>query len=166
MHNADFYITKLELKPHPEGGYYREIYRGDELISKGLPERFEGNRSLYSSIYFLLKKNDFSAFHILKADEIWHFYCGSTILLHILNHNGDLETVRLGKEIEKGEHFKYCVRAGLYFAAELKDKSSFGLAGCTVAPGFDFKDFAFGDTIDLTENYPEHKELIERLSTK
>jgi len=164
MKNAEYYIHKLDLKPHPEGGYFREIYRSDETISDGLPERFIGKRYLYSSIYFLLKEKDYSAFHILKADEIWHFYCGSAILLHILNHNGELETVSLGKDIEKSEHFKYCVKAGQYFAAEVKDKSSFGLAGCTVTPGFDFKDFAFGDTIDLIENYPEHKELIERLS--
>ena len=164
MQNADYYIRKLDLKPHPEGGYFSEIYRSSEAVSGGLPERFDGKRSLYSSIYFLLNKKDFSAFHILKADEIWHFYCGSAILLHILKHNGELETVKLGNDIEKREHFKYCIKAGQYFAAEVKDKSSFGLVGCTVAPGFDFKDFAFGEKNLLINKYPADKELIERLT--
>ena len=74
---ADYWIDKLELLSHPEGGFYKEIYRSDEAISAdALPERYKGERSFSTSIYFLLRENEFSAFHRLQSDEIWHFYSG------------------------------------------------------------------------------------------
>ena len=79
MHKADDLIKLLELKPHPEGGYYRETYRSDEVI-ENLPERYKGpSRNAGTAIYFLLKGDQFSAFHKLQSDEIWHFYEGSSL---------------------------------------------------------------------------------------
>lgn len=79
MLNARQWIERLELIKHPEGGYYKETYRAEETIAKNhLPERFSGNRSFSTAIYFLLKEGDFSAFHRIKQDELWHFYDGSS----------------------------------------------------------------------------------------
>lgn len=81
------YLTeKLQLQEHPEGGYFKEVYRSNEQIPKNaLPDRFAGERSFGTSIYFMLTSDSFSAFHKINQDEIWHFYEGSTIELHMLN---------------------------------------------------------------------------------
>jgi predicted cupin superfamily sugar epimerase len=73
--DAAYWITKLELKAHPEGGYYRQTYKADLVLAKRcLPPEFRGARSVSSAIYFLLEEQDFSAFHRLRSDEVWHFY--------------------------------------------------------------------------------------------
>ena len=78
--NAKDWIKKLELQPHPEGGYFKEVYRSDELASKeALPDSFGGDRNFSTAIYFLLEAHDFSAFHRIKSDEIWHFYSGTSL---------------------------------------------------------------------------------------
>jgi predicted cupin superfamily sugar epimerase len=161
---AEIIIKALKLKKHPEGGYFSETYRSNETLEKDLHERYEGKHSLYTSIYFLLSENDFSAFHILKSDEIWHFYSGTTLDIHIINPDGTLETVSLGKKYESGENFQYLIKAGQYFAAEVQDKASFALVGCTVSPGFEYSDFELCKKQELIEKFSAHKELIERLS--
>ena len=85
---AKYYIDKLKLIPHPEGGYYKEIYRSGEFISiKGLPKRYNSKRVFSTSIYFLLEGKQISRFHRLKSDEVWHFYDGNPVVLYILNNN-------------------------------------------------------------------------------
>ena len=98
MNTADLYIEKLKLIPHPEGGYYREVYRSDESIKqKELPKRYSGNHSFSTSIYFLLKGEQKSYSHKLKSDEVWHFYDRSSVKLFIINEDGKLSKIILGK---------------------------------------------------------------------
>ncbi len=157
-------IDYLQLKPHPEGGWYRESYRSDEEIPEnGLPERYSGKRSFGTAIYFMLEKSDFSAFHRVKSDEIWHYYAGSSVIIHQISSDGKYISVQLGSDIESGQQFQYTVPAGRWFAAEISC-GAFSLVGCTVAPGFDFTDFEMADREILLKNYPEHSILICRLT--
>ena len=158
-------IKKLQLIEHPEGGYYREVYRSDLSITEdALPVGFTGDRSYATSIYYLLPSDSFSAFHRIKQDEIWHFYMGSRLLLHIISPEGEYTVVRVGSELEQGDHLQYVVPALSWFAAEVDRDHSFALVGCTVAPGFDFRDFELGSREDLIKSFPGHKELIERFT--
>jgi predicted cupin superfamily sugar epimerase len=87
---AKKYIQKLQLKSHPEGGYYKEIYRAGELILPDhLPKRYKESRAFSTSIYFLLEGNQFSSFHRLKSDELWHFYDGSTLIIYTIDEKGE-----------------------------------------------------------------------------
>ncbi len=160
MKTANYWIEKLELLPHPEGGYYKEVYRStEEVVAELLPLQRTGVRSINTAIYYLLEKENFSAFHRIKSDEIWHFYDGEPIVIYVLDKNGKLEELLLDKD-----NPMQIVPKNTWFAAELKDKNSFALLGCTVAPGFDFKDFEMGEKSQLIKAYPEHKECIERLA--
>jgi uncharacterized protein len=163
--NADYWINHLDLTRHPEGGFFREVYRSEEIItSSSLPERFSGNRNFSSSIYYLLRSGEFSSFHKIKSDEIWHFYNGSAIILHVIAPGGAYSKILLGKNVKDGECLQYAVPFGHWFSAEVKDTGSFSLAGCTVAPGFDFADSEMGTRKHLIELFPFHFELIERLA--
>ena len=161
---AQYLREKLDLSELPgEGGYYKETYRSDKTII--LPSETDGERSISTSIYYLLDGTQFSAFHRLKSDEIWHFYIGSSITLYIINKMENLSEVKLGSNIEKGELFQIQVRAESWFAATVNDISSYALIGCTVSPGFDYLDFELGDRKKLIERYPQHKSIIEKLTT-
>jgi predicted cupin superfamily sugar epimerase len=161
------WIEKLGLIPHPEGGFYKEVYRSDETIAKSaLPERYGGDRKFSTSIYYLLRGKDFSAFHKLKSDEIWHFYYGSSLIVHIFDSDGKYEQKNLGVNFEKEEEPQLVILRGSIFAAEVSDKNSFTLIGCTVAPGFDFADFELCKQEELLELYPDYSALIKRLTRK
>ncbi|MCK5456611.1 MAG: cupin domain-containing protein, partial [Melioribacteraceae bacterium] len=135
------WISKLNLKPHPEGGFYSEVYRSDEiLLSTAIGDRYAGSRTVSTSIYFLLTENQFSAFHKIKSDELWHFYDGAAIKLYLISEDGKLEIKKLGININENEVPQITIPKNIWFAAEPIDKESFTLVGCTVAPGFDFKD--------------------------
>ena len=163
MTTADYWIKKLGLKQHPEGGYFKETYRSSEVILKdALPARFNGDRAFSTCIYFLLDKNQHSKFHAIQQDEVWHFYEGSSLTLHVIDRKGDYYTRQLGREIEHGDRFQAVVRAGCWFAAAVNDRQAYTLVGCTVAPGFDFADFKLADRDRLSNLYPEHKDIIEK----
>jgi len=167
MKSAKYWIEKLELIPHPEGGYFKEAFRSEEGISKtALPERYTSGRNYYSSIYFLLKNDDISAFHRLKSDEVWHHYEGCSVELHVLSEGGGYKLLKLGKDLENGETPQVKMKKGDWFGAELRDKSRYALTGCTVAPAFEYEDFEFGRKSELLKEYPEQKEVIERLGIK
>ncbi len=164
MITVDNWVEHLQLKKHPEGGYYSEVYRSLEEISRSaLPERFGGNRSFSTSIYYLLEGNDFSAFHCILSDETWHFYAGSPLKLYIIDTEGELITVYISNEIKPNHYLQYTVPFECWFAAELEDKSKYALLGCTVSPGFDFRDFHLGEKAQLHLKYPNQGEVIERL---
>jgi predicted cupin superfamily sugar epimerase len=163
---ADHIIEKFNLIEHPEGGYFTEKFRSHEKINKGLPERFQGGHSLYTSIYFLLKGNDISAFHILKSDEIWHFYEGTTLLIHTILNDGFVNTVRLGRKYNKDDVFQHLIKAGTYFCAEVEDKSSYSFVGCTVSPGFEYSDFTLCKRNELLNLYPQNKDLILKFTSE
>ena len=135
-------IEKLGLEPHPEGGYFRETYRSSGVIRQdSLGPSFEGERNYATCIYFLLTSNDFSAFHRIKQDEIWHFYDGSPIRLHVIAPSGEYTYHLVGREIDQGERPQLVVPAGFWFAAEVVNENAFSLVGCTVSPAFRFEGF-------------------------
>src|SRR5262245_14881759 len=139
MSSARHWIDSLQLKPHPEGGYYRETYRCAEVIPRaGLPARFSGPRSLCTAIYFLLQGEDFSALHTIKQDEVWHFYDGAALTVHVIDPEGCYSTLQVGRDVAAGQVLQGVVPAGCLFGATVSDPASYSLVGCTVAPGFDF----------------------------
>ena len=165
--DAGFWIKHLELTTHIEGGWYREVYRSPILLPhQQLQPSFPGDRNLSTHIFFLLRANAYSAFHRIRSDELWHFYTGDPIVVYELTGDGQLERHVLGPDIEKGQSLFWVVKAGRWFGSELLPGGSFGLVGCTVAPGFDFADFELADKNELLKMYPEHIELINRLAAK
>jgi uncharacterized protein len=163
--NAQYWIDRLGLGPHPEGGHYRVTYTADlKIPQNALPSSFHGERSASTAIYFLLDGKDFSAFHRIASDELWHFYAGSTLAVYVIDTEGHLSELLLGGRAEAGEVFQAAVPAGCWFASRVKDATGFALVGCTVAPGFDFADFALAHRAELTETYPAHEQLIASLT--
>ena len=167
MKPATYWIEKYNLLPHPEGGYYAETYRSSESVDKGaLPERFTGNRSFSTGIYFLLGKENFSAFHRIKADEMWHFYAGDALDIFVIYpESGQLEIIKLGSNPDNGETFQAVVPAGTWFGSRPAAGSDYCLVGCTVAPGFDFEDFEMADREILIDLFPQHKKMIQELTS-
>jgi uncharacterized protein len=123
-------IARLELKPHPEGGHYRETFRD--------PRGDAGGRSLSTAIYFLLARGERSHWHRIDAVEVWHYYAGSALDLQIADDRGR-RTVRIGPDLATGEVPQAIVPARAWQAAETT--GDWTLVGCTVAPGFDFAGF-------------------------
>ncbi|GAA4727441.1 cupin domain-containing protein [Flavisolibacter ginsenosidimutans] len=157
-------IRQLNLNPHPEGGFYKEVYRAKGTIKEqALPSSFGGERNYSTSIYYLLQKGDYSAFHRIKSDELWHFYAGGTLLIHCLSKESGYTCLQLGNNFAKGESFQFVVPAGAWFAAEPAVDTPFTLAGCTVSPGFDFSDFEMANKESLLQQFPHHKAIINRL---
>jgi predicted cupin superfamily sugar epimerase len=162
---AGDWIGKLRLEPHPEGGYFRETYRSSVTIAReALPAGFAGGRAASTAIYFLLEGKDFSAFHRLRSDEMWHFYEGDPLIVHVIEPDGKYSSVLLGRDLDAGQVLQAVVPAGCWFASHVADWNSFALVGCTVAPGFDFADFEMGKREELVRAYPRHRGLIERLA--
>jgi len=157
--NANYYITNLNLEKHPEGGYFKEIYRSDEIIS--IDNR---KRNVGTSIYYLLESRDVSHFHRLKSDEIFHYHDGSPLEIYILDADGELTRKVLGLDVKKGECPQIIISRGSIFGAEVIKKNSFTLVGCTVFPGFSFEDFELLDRRYLINQYPDHEELISKLT--
>lgn len=136
MLSAEYWIRHLELQRHPEGGFFRETYRASLAIPQSaLPDTFGGSRSASTAIYFLLAGDDFSALHRLAADEVWHFYLGSALLVHSIDPEGKYSVVKLGENPEAGEQFQCVAPAGHWFGCCLKRPDTYALVGCTVAPG-------------------------------
>ncbi|MGA8310310.1 MAG: cupin domain-containing protein [Terriglobales bacterium] len=163
--DAKYWIDTLGLIAHPEGGYYRETYRSSLSIPReALPARFNGPRLVSTAIYFLLDGENFSAFHRLQSDEMWHFYTGGALTVHVIAANGSYSELQIGSDAEAGESLQAVVEAGCWFASRVRDPESFALVGCTVAPGFDFEDFELGKRSQLIKLYPQHGELIEQLT--
>ncbi len=167
MKDVENIIKNLQLQPHPEGGYFKETYRSNGFITEeNLGSDFSGTRNYATSIYFLLTSNSFSAFHRIQQDEIWHFYKGSPIKLHIISNEGIHTTVIIGNDFDKGQVPQYIVKAKDWFAAEVVKNNAYTLVGCTVSPGFDFKDFELPKRNTLISQFPHHKALIEKLTNQ
>jgi uncharacterized protein len=165
MTTAAEWIERLGLVPHPEGGHYREVYRSAEVLpAAALPPRFGGDRACCTAIYFLLQGQDFSALHRIKQDEVWHFYDGGALTVHMIDGAGACSAIRLGRHLDAGEEPLGVVPAGRLFGASVSDGRSWSLVGCTVAPGFDFADFEMPGRAELCRLYPQHRALIERLT--
>ncbi|EDP69975.1 hypothetical protein FBALC1_10597 [Flavobacteriales bacterium ALC-1] len=158
-------ISILDLKPHPEGGFFKETYRSKgEIDESSLENGYEGKRNYSTCIYFLLTSENFSAFHRIRQDEIWHFYYGSPINLHIISESGRYINHAIGIDIKKGEVPQFIVPGGSWFAAEVVNQNSHSLIGCTVSPGFSFEDFELKSRDELISLFPDKKEIISRLT--
>jgi predicted cupin superfamily sugar epimerase len=162
--DATWWIAALGLRPHPEGGWFRETYRAaEEIPAAALPRRYGGPRRFATAIHFLLAAGEVSAFHRLASDEVWFLHAGGPLLVHVL-FDRDHQVLRLGPDPERGEAFQAVVAAGSWFGAELAPGADFTLVGCAVAPGFDFADFELGERATLAAAYPQHRDLVERLT--
>jgi len=166
MRTSAQWIDELRLKAHPEGGFYRQTYRSPQLLG--------GPRPLSTGIYYLLKHPDYSAFHKIDADEMWHLYAASPLTrLRVwrINPAGELTSFLLGTEPNRGEVFQDVVPAGDWFAAEIDVlegaplDDAYALVGCTVSPGFQFEEFQLADEA-LTQRWPEHAALLRRLAIR
>ena len=165
MNTASDWIAKLRLARHPEGGWFRETYRSaDEIKECCLGDRFAGKRSVSTSIYFLLESGQCSALHRIRSDEVWHHYDGSALTIHVIDPAGEYRSRLLGKQIDRGEEPQLVVPAGCWFGATVNEENSFALVGCTVAPGFDFRDFELGQREELLRLHPRQHAVIERLT--
>ncbi|MFD2565434.1 cupin domain-containing protein [Aquimarina rubra] len=154
-------VARLHMKPHPEGGFYKETYRSDGIIPKAvLKEGFSGDRNYCTAIYFLLTSENFSAFHRIKQDEMWHFYGGSSLYVHVITAEGEYIKHTVGMNLDQGETPQLVVSAGCWFASSVKDVEGYSFVGCTVSPGFDFEDFELASKDDLVSQYPDHSEII------
>lgn len=163
--SAEKWIKNLQLMPHPEGGYFRETYRSEELCSvKDLSVKYSGDRNFSTAIFYLLERNQISKFHKLKSDEIFHFYDGDGMLFRIIDIAGNLIEKKLGINYDDGQSPQLLMKAGEWFGAELINPGSYCLAGCTVSPGFHFDDFEIGDRDELLKIFPQHDKIIERLT--
>ncbi len=158
-------IESFKLIEHPEGGYFKETYRSRGYIKNAhLENCFDGDRNYSTCIYFLLTSEKFSAFHKINQDEIWHFYKGSSLKLHMISPNGEYSFSLIGNSLTNNEIPQFVVPAGYWFAAEVMEPKSFSFTGCTVAPGFDFKDFVLPKQEDLINLFPKHQNIIKRLT--
>ncbi len=158
-------VEKLDLQEHVEGGFYKETYRSDGIIKLGnIPEGFERDRNYCTGIYFLLTSENFSAFHRIKQDEMWHFYEGSPLTIHMIDEGGRYSFQRLGLDLENNELPQFTVPKNVWFASEVEDPNTYCLTGCTVSPGFDFADFELAERKILIDAHPNHKEVIHRLT--
>jgi uncharacterized protein len=160
---AKYYIQKLQLNKHPEGGYFKEIYRASEMFFIDAPKK-SLKRNVSTSIYFLLDGSQVSKFHRLKSDELWHFYDGTAVKVYIIDAKGKLTEILLGRKTENGELFQVVIKKNSWFAAEVVNKRSFALIGCTVSPGFDFSDFELAGRETLSKQFPNLKDLIIRFT--
>lgn len=159
--NKQDYISALELEPHQEGGWYRQVYTSG---MKFLDSISQDQRYYYTSIYFLLDDKNCSHFHRLNHDELWYFHDGSPVTIHCIAPEGDYYQVKLGKDIKNGEQFQFAVPKNTIFASEVSMHDAFGLVSCVVSPGFDYRDFELLKKATLLHLYPNYSEVIKRLA--
>jgi len=153
-------VAELGMAPHPEGGFYKETWRG-ALTLGGLPHG--APRAAHTAIYFLLPAGTFSALHRVKSDEVWHHYDGDPVDLHLIDERGAHTVEVLGRDLARGERPQRVVPAGVWQAAVPRG-SRFALCGCTVAPGFDFADFEMPPRGELLARFPAQAEIVTRLT--
>lgn len=149
MFTAQYFIDKLEMTPHVEGGYYKECFLSDTLA--------------WSSIYFLLEQGDVSHFHRLESDELWYYHAGSALTIYVIDAEGNMTEKQLGLDVAKGEAPQVLVPKGTIFGSA-QNEEGFSLVGCMVAPAFTFEGFELFEREELLQRYPEHEEVIVKLT--
>ncbi len=165
MKTAEYWIEHLNLTKHPEGGYFKECFRSIEFIKQShLPDRYTEKHCFLTSIYFLLKGKDISAFHRLKSDEIWYYHDGSPLTAYMIDKKGKLSIEKLGCDMDKGEKPQIMFTQEVWFGAKVDNINQYTLMGCSVAPGFEFSDFEMAEKEKLIKLYPDHQQIIEMLT--
>ena len=130
-------ITLLDLRPHPEGGYYREVFRSNSRVT---PADGRGDRSALTTIVFLLPEHSCSRWHQVDSDEVWHLYEGGPLELFEMDASTEkLERHRLAPVSGIGDGPVHTIPAGRWQAA--RTLATYALVGCTVGPGFEFSDY-------------------------
>jgi predicted cupin superfamily sugar epimerase len=163
--DAETIIRQLGLRPHPEGGFYRETYRsGEAIAAAALPARYGKDRDLSTAIYYLLTPDSFSSLHRLQSDELFQFLLGDAVTMLQLHDDDRGETITLGQDILAGQQLQVVVARGIWQGMLLNDGGRFALLSTTVSPGFDFADFEVGTRAALTRQYPSSAAMIERLT--
>ena len=165
MEDYRLLTDKLNLIPHPEGGFYRRNWLS--LLSGDLKESTGKivfpSRSIGSSIIYLLPAEMVSKWHRVKCDEMWHHYKGIPLRMYMLNAQKGLEVLLLGSDIDKGQIPQLIVHRDTWFAAEPMESKGYALCGCTLWPSFTYSDFELAETSKLADDFPSHKELIYRI---
>lgn len=158
-------VERFGLVPHPEGGYFKEVYRsGLSVTHPGIPEPHDAARSAGTLIYFLLQDREFSAWHRVRwTDEIWHIYAGGPLELHLIDSAGRYERRTLTTDLLESEPTTV-VPAGCWQAARLVSGAGWALGGCTVSPGFEFADFQMPSAEELKRQFPAHGTIIDELT--
>lgn len=148
-------VEQLNMRPHPEGGYFVETYRSPVVLEKT-------QKSLATVIYFLLPSSETSSWHRIKSDEFWFYHAGSPIVVHAIE-NGVYSATIVGKELEHGQVPQHLVPAGAVFGASVSEENTYSLVSCVVAPGFDFSDFELFTQEQMLELFPHLKKEISLL---
>jgi predicted cupin superfamily sugar epimerase len=146
---------RLDLSPHPEGGWYRETHRSGKVVAWN-----GASRAASTSILFLLEHPGISRLHRIDAEELWYWHAGSDLLIQEIAVSGELRTHHLGP----GGVFQAAIPAGSWFGAELAAPGTWALVGCAVAPGFEFSGFELAEGADLARVHPAHEALVRRLA--
>lgn len=155
---APNWITRLNLVPHPEGGFYRETYRAAYGVT---PQDAHAPTSAVTSIHYLLQDADYSGFHRIAYPELWYFHDGEPLTVHEIDTAGTYRARTLGKG--DGHHLSFAIEPGVWFAAELPGKARFALVSCAVAPAFDFAKFEMANRDTMLAQYPQHADVLRRL---
>ncbi len=164
MYDKEYWIKNLELKKHPEGGYFKETYRSDEMINEAaLPSRYRGDRAISTAIYFMVSSDSPSKFHKVNSDEMWFYHAGGSLIIYTIDDLGTLKEHLFGCDFGNNERPQILIPKNTWFAA-CTDKGDYVVLSCTVAPGFDFKDFELGNRQSLIGNFPDHTDIINRLT--
>jgi uncharacterized protein len=159
--SREFWIKRLCLTEHPEGGYYRYEFSSGVLrkTSKGR------ERKEYSGIYFLVTNDSPSRFHRMRSDEIWHYHIGDPLTMHVIDALGRYRQICIGPNIDHGQMLSAVMRAGWIFGASV-DSGDFTLVSCTAVPGFDESDYKLFTQSELIEKFPKYKNIVERMALK
>ena len=166
---ANEVISTLDLAPHPEGGFYKETYRSTGTIGENsLPDNMVGYRTYGTSIHYLLRSEDFSAFHRIKSDEIWNFNGGDALEIFEIDAEGKLISTILGSDIRNSQVLTHVVLANRWFAARPavnSTASGYSLVTCIVAHSFDPQDFEMANASILREAI-EKNPIVDELLIK
>ena len=146
MQTPSSLVEDLNLLPHPEGGFYKEMYRSPTIVNAGGLVK----KSAYTSIYYLLAGDDFSSWHRIKSDETWYFHSGCDVSIYFFDQNKALQTIQLGLN---SKCLQGTIPANTWFAAKPTQQDSFCLVSCAVAPGFEFADFEIGKRDSLLNEF-------------
>lgn len=158
--NATDMIQKLALQAHEEGGYFKQVYKSDDLVT--LPDGRV--RALATSILFLLTPDSPSHFHRLKSDEIWYYHAGQDLTVHMIFPDGRYETVEIG--CSNDAQLQFTVPKGVIFGSTIESQNAddFAVVSCMVSPAFEYEDFELFAREDLLQQYPQHEDIITRLT--
>jgi hypothetical protein len=166
MLTAEQIIERLKLVPLTiEGGYFRETYRAPLSVPAGaLSNEYGGDRNVSTAIYYLLTPDTFSLIHIIKSDEVFHFYAGDPVEMIQFWPDGSARVMIISNDMAASHEPQLVVPAGVWQGCRLVRGGKWALMGCTVAPGFDYADFAIADRAELIASHPEHAAMITALT--